>query len=114
MPPTTMRGSSAAAGRPPTSRWVRVASAPQTVQMALSLVTWSARARSVGIELKGRPRKSWSSPEMSTERPSAASSSAISGSPSSKNWASSMATTEARWPVTMGGISLLSLTVRAL
>ena len=41
----------AAAGRPATMRCVRVASAPHTVQIAVSFVTWSASASSVGMAL---------------------------------------------------------------
>src|SRR3990170_1118642 len=112
-PPTTMSGSSRPAGRPPTRRCVRVASAPQTVQMAVSLVTSSARASSWGSGPKGRPRKSWSRPERMTMRPSAASSSAISTMPWSKNCASSMATTDERSRETRAGMSAELATARA-
>ena len=47
-PPITISGSSIAAGRPPTRRWVRVAFSPQTTQIADSIVISSARASSVG------------------------------------------------------------------
>ena len=57
-PPMTMSGSSIAAGRPPTRRWVRVAVSPQTTQIAVSIVIWSAIASRVGIDPKGRPAKS--------------------------------------------------------
>jgi hypothetical protein len=68
VPPITIKGSSIAAGRLLTKRWVLVAGSPQPgkVQMAVSLATESASASSSGMAPKGRPAKSVSRPEMIT------------------------------------------------
>ena len=58
---------------PSISRCVRVAGSPQTMQIAVSFVTWSARASSRGIAPNGMPRKSRSSPVTMTCLPARAS-----------------------------------------
>ena len=40
------------------SRWLRLAAAPQTVQTAMVLVTYSATAMRAGMGSNGWPRKS--------------------------------------------------------
>src|SRR5438874_1439730 len=74
-------------------RWVRVPDSPQTTQIASSLSTRSARARSVGTGPNGSPRKSRSRPAQMTRRPLATSSRTTPTMPGSKNWTSSTPTT---------------------
>ena len=92
MPPITISSSSARAGLPSRSRWVRVASFPQTTQIAESFVTSSARAMSSGMVANGRPAKSWSRPLTITVRGAATICSMMAGSSGPKNCASSIAT----------------------
>ncbi len=88
----TISSSLTLAGCPLRMRWVRVASPPHFTQIAVSLVTSSARASSSGIVANGRPAKSWSSPLTITVRGPATSSSMIAGRSDPKNCASSIAT----------------------
>src|SRR2546428_6244164 len=74
-------------------RCVRVADSPQTTQIASSLSTRSASARSVGTGPNGSPRKSRSSPAQMTRRPPSTRSRATPTMPASKNWTSSIPTT---------------------
>jgi hypothetical protein len=88
-----MVGESYGAGRPPSSRWLRLAAAPQSTQIACSLSTTSATAMSCGMAPKGSPRKSVSVPARITRRPRSASSVASVTMSASRNCASSTATT---------------------
>src|SRR5215203_270064 len=88
-----MVGAETGAGRPFMSRCEREASLPHRAQMALSFTTSSASASSLGIGPKGSPRKSMSRPVATTSYPASARSRLASTMPSSKNCASSMATT---------------------
>lgn len=74
-------------------RCVRVADSPHTTQIASSLSTRSARARSVGTGPNGSPRKSRSRPAQMTRRPFATRSRTTLTMPGSKNWTSSTPTT---------------------
>src|SRR5439155_532544 len=93
LPPTMMIGLSHSAGLPFTRRWLRVAGPPHTTQIAWNLSTTSAIHISVGIGPNGRPRKSTSVPARITRTPLSARRFARSTMPSSRNCASSTATT---------------------
>ena len=88
-------GESYGAGRPWIRRWLRLAGAPHSTQIACSLSTISATAISCGIAPNGSPRKSVSVPARITRRPRAASDVVRSTIESSRNCASSIAITRA-------------------
>src|SRR5213593_328772 len=88
-----MIGLSQSAGLPLTRRWFLVAGPPQTTQIAWNLSTTSATHMRIGIGPNGRPRKSTSVPARMTRTPRSARRFAKSTMPSSRNCASSTATT---------------------